>query len=551
MPDLTLMTPEDARQVLSTIRQLRASGIMSAGFVAQILKRWPRNLGESAGKLEFFKFVEDFRPAGTLARRCDRDGTVYEPTSAAIRIGHKWNKPAGANADYYGLCWNTGSQWEFLQGTCPDLSCDEADSVIAIGSPPNATVNETYEHEITIVDVLDTPTVTGLPDGLTADIVETDPNQWTITISGIPTTEGEFTIIVSGTTEENECPIAAGFNLLINPCDVADSVIDLGEIPEATQFEEWDHEITFTDVENITITGLPTEITATIGAGTITLESTELPATSVWQVTISGTTTENGCPISVTFSLPILPCDPEGAYIQAGEGDYNAWRWRMQRNAVDCCLGTFHQSTIYGHYVEGITASGLPSWLELETINEDETGSLVRISGIAPTAEDCEIDPSAFDGGTQFFDQDKWYWDVQLTGSTLPNGCEIKTTIRIWLEHSCGDGCPDPTDYATLGASMDWWSLLPGQPIDWSEGGSNTAQAVEFSNIDTDSFQLSGAPAGASLYRDEILFPNVITVQPPPSPAQGTYFITISGKVATGTYAGCRIEFSYTLTVNP
>jgi hypothetical protein len=501
---------------------------------------------------KFYKFVEDFRPSGTLARECNYLGEIYDPTSTARRIKAGFNRPAGARADYFGLCYRGTFYW----GKCPDLSCDEADSVINLGSPPEATVNEVYEHTITVVDLLNAPTITGLPVGLTATITptldESDdpiPNAWTITITGTPTTAGEFTIIVSGTTLENECAIAAGFNLLVNPCDVADSVIDLGEIPEATQFEEWEHEITFTDVEDIEITGLPAEITATIGAGTITLESEELPATSVYQITISGTTTENACPISVTFSLPILPCDSEGSYIQAGEGDYNAWRWRMQRNAADCCLGTFHQSTIYGHYVEGITASGLPSWLELETINEDETGSRVRISGIAPTAEDCEIDPSAFDGGTQFFDQNKWYWDVQLTGSTLPNGCEITTTIRIWLEHTCGDGCPDPTDYGTLGASIGWNAImsafLDGGVLVWTQGGSNISGLMDASNV-TD-ITVSGNPPGSFLILDDLAYDIVLS---PGTESLGTYVTTVSGKVASGTHEGCDVEFTFTVVVD-
>jgi hypothetical protein len=503
---------------------------------------------------KFYKFVEDFRPSGTLARECNYLGEIYYPTSTARRITAGFNLPAGARADYFGLCYRGTFYW----GKCPDLSCDEADSAINVGSGMSGTVNEAYEYEITVVDLLDPPTITGLPDGLTATVEQTldefddpIPNAWTITITGTPTTDGEFTVIVSGTTLENDCPIAAGFNLLVNPCDVADSVIDLGEIPEATQFEEWSHEITFTDVEDIEITGLPEEITATIGAGTITLESDELPATSVYQITISGTTTENGCPISVTFSLPILPCDSEGSYIQAGEGDYNAWRWRMQRNAADCCLGTFHQSTIYGHYVEGITASGLPSWLELETINEDETGSLVRISGIAPTAEDCEIDPSAFDGGTQFFDQDKWYWDVQLTGSTLPNGCEITTTIRIWLEHTCGNGCPDPTDYVTLESCMEPWEFNPVDAHIFTIGTSGT-YTINFGcgTYIPDDMSVTGLPSGIiSDFLTPFPSPLVAISGEPDTGTEGSYAVTLTGTVPSGPHAGCTVSYTFTLVV--
>jgi hypothetical protein len=540
MADLTLMTTEDARQVLSTIRQLRASGIMSSGFVANILKRWPRNISESAGKLEFFKFVEDFRPAGTLAKRCDRSGTIYEPTSAAIRIGHKWNKPAGANADYYGLCWNTGSRWEFLQGPCPDLSCDEADSVITIGTPPEATVNEVYEHEIVVIDFADEPTITGLPDGLTATIDATDTDEWTITITGTPTTEGEFTVIVSGTTLENDCPIAAGFNLLVNPCDVVDSTIDLGEIPEATQFEEWDHEITFTDVEDVEITGLPEEITATIGAGTITLESDELPATGTYQITIRGTTTENGCPIEVEFALNILPCDSAGSAII---GTSAAWEYTA---SGACYVGQFGVRQLLIIDATDATVTGLPDWLEYEVIPQGDS-LLLLISGTPPTGT-CSIPAGTLDGWTLYGDTDYYYRDVEVSATTLENECAIKKTFRLFLI-GAGATCPSPTDYGTLGASFEFADYLPGQPFPWSiSAGSGISGTVEWTNVED--ISVSGNPSGSPVFIGEPdAPPNTVSVVYDNPTVEGSYNVVITGKVASGTHEGCTITFSYTLVV--
>lgn len=547
--DLIPFTPQDARQVLTTIRQLRASGILSAGFIDQILKRWPRTLGgDGAGQLQFFKFVEDYRPSGTLARRCDRSGTVYSPDSPAVKVHHQWNKPAGANSGYLALCYNTGAKWEFLQGKCPDLSCDEAASSIDLGTPPEATVNEVYEHEIVVNDFAAAPTITGLPDGLTATIEETGDDQWTITITGTPTTAGEFTIIVSGTTLENDCPIEAAFNLLVNPCDVGDSEIDIGELPEATEFEEYDHEITFTDVDDIEILGLPPEIDATIGSGTITLHSDELPAKGVWQVTITGTTPENGCPIQVQFVINIGPCDASGAYYLTPPKDQLTWAIRP--NLFDCCVGSFNTAFIAAYEIENVSASGLPDWLTLAVISEGEWGSSVQIQG-TPITDNCDIDEAVYDGGTlgsnPFAFGDWWYWDVELTGDSIPNGCQVKTTVRVWLQVIC-DQCPEPTDYDTLGASFSWNPILPSPPYNWTTSGSGISAVVDWDNVTN--ISVSGEPANSvvDIGTDEA-YPSSVVIGPGGTNTAGTYVVTITGEVASGEHAGCPISFTYTFQV--
>ena len=519
--DLTTMTPQDARMALDTIRQIRASGILSRGFVDQIMKRWPRTIGGGSGKLEFFKFVEDFRPAGTLARRCDRSGTIYEPTSAAIRINHQWNKPAGANADYYGLCYNTGSRWEFLQGPCPDLSCDEAASTIDLGTPPEATVNEVYEHEIVVTDFASEPTITGLPDGLTADITSTGDDEWTITITGTPTTEGEFTVIVSGTTLENDCPIAAGFNLLVNPCDVGTSEIVIGELPEATEFEEYDHEITFTDVDDIEIVGLPDEIEATIGAGTITLHSDELPAEGVWQVTITGTTPENSCPIQVEFTINIGPCDAGNAAI-------------LTVSNSNFAIGEFGLMFFTAIDAENMTASELPDWLTFEQV--DATGTIGRVYGTPPedVCDDVTILPS---GRAVIY--------IELQAESIPNGCTVRKRQIIFL-NDCNYECPGPTDYEALGASFDWNPVLqPGQPHNWTTGG-GLSHIVDWDNV-TD-ISVSGEPAGAIVSIGPGGYPSSVVIEAG-TQAAGTYVVTITGTVESGEHEGCEITFTYTFQV--
>ncbi len=476
---------------------------------------------------KFYKFIEDFRPSGTLSRECNYLGEVYKPTSTARRIKAGFNRPVGANAGYFGLCYRGTFYW----GPCPNLSCDKAASTIDLGTPPEATVNETYEHEIVVTDFSAEPTITGLPDGLTATIEETDDDEWTITITGTPTTEGEFTIIVSGTTLENSCPMAAAFNLIVNPCDVGDSEIDIGELPEATQFEEYDHEITFTDVDDIEILGLPEEIEATIGSGTITLHSDELPAESVWQVTIRGTTPENGCPIEVQFTINIGPCDAGDSYYQVPS--QTRLTWFLRRNAVDCCLGIFNAVTIFANLIDNISASGLPSWLDLETISETEVGSQIRLQG-SPTTDSCEADDSAFTDGTQLGTLPIYYWDVELTGESIPNDCQVKTTIRVWLTNSCYE-CPDPTDHEALGASIE-------------NGEANVTIGDELIAITLDNVVPSSIviTSGADLEWSEadswVAWLGVA--------APGSYVTTLTGTVDEGEHAGCPISHTFTVVIS-
>ena len=325
--------------------------------------------------------------------------------------------------------------------------------------------------------------------------------------------------------------MAAAFNLIVNPCDVGDSEIDIGELPEATQFEEYDHEITFTDVDDIEILGLPEEIEATIGSGTITLHSDELPAESVWQVTIRGTTPENGCPIEVQFTINIGPCDAGDSYYQVPS--QTRLTWFLRRNAVDCCLGIFNAVTIFANLIDNISASGLPSWLDLETISETEVGSQIRLQG-SPTTDSCEADDSAFTDGTQLGTLPIYYWDVELTGESIPNDCQVKTTIRVWLTNSCYE-CPDPTDHEALGASIE-------------NGEANVTIgdeliAITLSNVVPSSIVItSGADLEWSEADSWVAWLGVAS--------PGSYSTTLTGTVDEGEHAGCPISHTFTVVIS-
>jgi hypothetical protein len=464
---------------------------------------------------KFYKFIENFRLSGTLARECNYLGEVYDPESTARRINSGFDRPIGAPAGYFGLCYRGTFYW----GPCPDLSCDEADSAINVGSGMTGTVNEAYEYEMTVVDLLNPPTITGLPDGLTATVEQTldefddpIPDAWTVTITGTPVEAGESTVIVSGKSKVNECPMAAGFNLTVEPCDLDGSFITIGEWPAAEQFEAWEAEIDFVDVMDIEVLGLPDEVTATIGAGTITLESEELPATASYNIMVRGTTTTNGCPIQREFLLHILPCESDEASILV----------------VATNLLFLPQIIVEGNGLSDLVCeTTLPGWLEFYT----ETGpDGVILGGLTWGATaDCE-------SGTM---------DLKIIGTTALNECTIRKAVTVQL--SCD--CPSPTDYSALGANIA--KIHSGQ---FKKSGSlgNIARFMctncDFAGASASSNLPAGLEliSGTSTWIDSNLW---IVGTPAASVANGTYIIRITTTVNSGTHAGCQIIRDYSIVV--
>ena len=503
-------------------------------------QEWTQARGSGGQQAALFKLVEDFRANSALAQECDWDGTILFPDRPAqtVRKGIS-SRPAGAKEGYVGIWLKTDGQWRFRQGNCPDLSCDEAASSIDLGTPPEANVNEEYTHEIVVNDFASAPTITGLPNGLTATIEETDDDQWTITITGTPTTEGEFTIIVSGTTLENDCPMAAAFNLIVNPCDVGTSAIDIGELPEAEEFDEWDHEITFTDVADIEILGLPPEIDVTIDepGGTITLDTDELPATGTYQVVIRGTSIPNGCIIEVEFVLRILPCDAgDSAIIGSGFG----WGYR---NDNGCFVGVPGAAQIIILDATDASVDNLPDWMDYEVIPSGDNVVLL-ITGTPPTGF-CAVPFSAIEGWTEYIPAENWYYrDIEISATTLENDCTIKKTSRIFL--TAGSSCPGPTDYATLEAEIAF-SIGDADPGAFTVGV-NSADIFNW-NVGSRNVINRGVvlplPPGLSFH------PSFNTIYGiPDAGSEGTYVTTVYGEVADGPYGGCRVEFTYDLVIS-
>jgi hypothetical protein len=483
-------------------------------------------------RFRFFKFTQVAdRYRHALAVPCDYLGNPTPPDASEVLIGAMdfdaythW--PHGAPIGYIALCrdWIVTNTPEdlpqvlaasFWQGACVDISCDKVDSDIlftgfAFGySYAQGTVNEEIaEVTITWVDLSDPPTVSELPEGLS---IEFDTDQ--AIISGTPTVTGQSSVFVTGITEENECELTKILIIKIDPCNLAGSAFEVGELPIAEQFEPWEHEITYTDITDIEIEGLPDEITETIDAGIITLESEELPATTTYNIIIRGTTTENGCPISVEFPLNILPCESSEANILT--------------LATNLLFLPQRIASSYG-LSELTCETELPEWLEFYT--EEGTGGTIHGGITWGAIADCV--PSSI--------------DLKLVGTTELNGCTIKKPITITI--SCG--CPAPTNYSSLGASI---AKIHNEPRQFSKAGSfgNIARFM-CTNCDFAGATATGLPAGLDLisgtgtWIDSNLW---FVGTPAASVANGTYIIRLETTVNTGTHAGCQILRDYSITV--
>jgi hypothetical protein len=494
-------------------------------------------------KFRFFKFISDasaYRSANAV--QCDYLGNQISDTPVWISAmtgttSVQW--PHGAKPGYIALClastlheqfsgvYATAAFW---QGECIDNSCDEVDSDILIDpSIPlldgnfriNGQVNEELtEATITWTDLNEPPEVDGLPEGL-----QVDSQPESLVISGTPETDGVFLATIIGITSENSCNFAKTITFVIEPCNVAESEFILEDPPEANESEPWTYEIQFVDIEDIEVIGLPDEVVATIDyeEGTILLESEELPATSSHHVVVSGTTTENGCPIDVEFLLNILPCDSSGSRI----------------DDVTNPIFTIDETRSFqvtGQGIANLTAVDLPDWMSLE-VSIDEDGFVFAWIGGAPSIEDCQ-DFFQIEGLT------RKYLDIELRAETITNECLIRKKIRFQII-GC---CPLPTDYQTLGASFSWNPFLPNQPSSWTEY-SGISQLIDHSNVTN--ISVSGAPPNSIIYIDDPLsgWPNSIIVSNGGSNTPGSYLVTVRGQVASGAYEGCIVEFPYTLVV--
>jgi hypothetical protein len=535
MTDLGFFSVSDASLAIQTCRRLNSSPVMQSNFVDVLLKRYPRFTDAGGSNLMFFKLDGDMLGNTALARRCDSDGVLLDPSSVAVSVQAEWNRPLGAKADYFGLFYKRSGGWTFLQGPCLDNSCDLEDSNINLDSPPEGAVNEEYEHTIIATNLAGNMTITGLPPGLTF-------NGSTGVISGTPTQEGIFTVIVSGTSAENECPITRAFNLVINPCDVGDAFIDPDDPPDGAEGEEYNHTILFGDVTNLQVLGLPAGLVFDPETGDITGTPAE-GSEGIYFVTITALTEPNNCPIEQIFRLIIGECDPEDAFLF-----FSYWfdflddsqpavyirifaqgiKEPIEFEAAYCCeitslVPVVEQTCDFDTPIFGIVVdSEQEQSTEALVLNSEER----TLIGSYPTCERVKIlNPEAgkCDSMILFF-----------TARTEANDCLIRAAISLAVI-PCP--CPDPDEIEC----EDAWLIECDTPVlepFWFVGTPESWTPETFNATITSA---TGLPPGLTLSGG--------TVSGTPTTA-GTYNVRFCGTIDSGEFEGCEICKERSITVS-
>jgi len=456
--------------------------------------------------LRFFKLIEDSSGGPMLGRPCTANGTILDEKSVATVLYPQDGRPAGALAGYWGIWQRSGSQWRFLQGHCVDTSCEVGDSYLDANDPPSGSVNQSYSHFIAFGELTLPLVISGLP----RDLVFAGS---TGEISGIPREEGTFTVVVTGSSSENDCPLTVAFNLVITPCDKVDAYIDPDDPPSAEVGDPYSHTILFGDLDgDPTASGLPPGLSFNGTTGEISGTPTE---EGNWLVTITGVTNPNGCTIQTEFNLHVLPaCQAETSRIfkcfQVGTPDADTLQPGTEGYPYYDKICSFEVKSPL-RLVTTCSGCDFPAGLSFD-------GATGEITGIPTECGDFEFD---------------------IEGDSDPDDCLV--TKRFKMVVNCP--CPDPGEYGTLGA--------------WLVDSMNAATSLSI-DINIPFNELLGSSAA-----DFNTSPPIVSNLPPgltwdPATGEvdgipdtaGTYVTVFYGKVISGPHVDCPIIHTRTYTVS-
>ena len=468
-------------------------------------------------RYEFYKFVEDALSSSTLARRCNYRGEVYNPSSPAVHIQHRFNRPIGAKAGYIALCWNR----QFFWGHCPDTSCDSGSASISPGTVPSAYVNELFSHTITWSGLAGNPSLSGLPENFSY-------NTGTGEITGTPNSPGTYTVVATGVSEDNECPITRAFNLVINPCRVIDAYIDPDDPPDATVDEEYSHIVLINDVTITNWYGLPPGFTFDPITGEI---AGEHDTEGAWVVRIEGITEPNLCEIVAEFTLKIKPCDAEDSRIYSLP-DYGTLYFGFPMQPIQIfgyrTVGEIELVSVEKCCPTPAPCTPFSSTLPTGISYDSETG---LISGQPSDADQCEPQPC--------------HYRLTFKSKSEANDCDV--WYQLILYYPCV--CPNPYDFDCDDAWISVDETCPGQDIltDYEGLAFFAGEALELQTFNAAILYVTGLPPGL-VFTNIDDTPSISGLNPTPG---GTWNITIHGIVTAGEWEGCTIKRDIQIVILP
>jgi hypothetical protein len=141
-------------------------------------------------ELAFYKSAEDLAPTRQwfYANPCDREGTVTDATSF-VRV-YRWGASlTNMRVGYQMITTVVDGERVPIPVDCISAACASSGASVTADSAPGGTVGTAYTYTFTTAGLSSSATATSLPPGLTLSGT---------TISGTPTTAGDYYVKITG-----------------------------------------------------------------------------------------------------------------------------------------------------------------------------------------------------------------------------------------------------------------------------------------------------------------------------------------------------------------